>query len=121
MPMQPSAQTTISTRDSLGIVTLATEAFKRGHLEQGQVRTLHECADGFTQILSVANRYRQATGKKLRLDDLPSPRTLLAHISREDYGAALKEAATINVLMRAIIEGATLELQNSAHLPNARP
>ena len=121
MPMQPSAQTTISTRDSLGIVTLATAAFKRGQLEPGQVRTLHECADGFTQILSVANRYRLATGKKLRLDDLPSPRTLLAHISREDYGAALKEAATISVLMRAIIEGATLELQNSAHLPNARP
>ena len=65
-----------TTTDSLGIVTLASAAFKRGQLTKEEVQTISECADDFTQALSLANKYREMTGQSLKLDDLPAPTSL---------------------------------------------
>jgi hypothetical protein len=100
-----------TTTDSLGIVTLATAAFKRGRLSAEQAQAISECADDFTRVLSLANRCRQVGGRSLPLDTLPSPASLRRHLEAEDFAAALAEAATIRKHMQSLFQAAERQLR----------
>ncbi len=104
-----------TTTDSLGIVTLATAAFKRGRLTEAELHAIHDCADDFTRALSLANRYHAVTGKSLALDDIPSPIGLRASLERDDFKAALGEAAAIKAKMATFFQVAQ---QLSANPPS---
>lgn len=92
-----------STTDSLGIVTLATSAFKRGRLTEAELHAINDCADDFTRVLSLANRYHAVTGKSLPLDELPSPTGLRVSLERDDFKSALGEAAAIKAKMETFL------------------
>jgi hypothetical protein len=96
--------------DSLGIVTLATAAFKRGRLSKSDVDTINECADGFTRVLSLANRCRQ-TGKSLPLDQVPSPTGLRRHLEKEDFNSAVAEAMAIRKQLESVFQAAEQQLR----------
>ena len=96
-----------TTTDSLGIVTLATAAFKRGRLTEAELHAINDCADNFTRILSLANRHHAITGQSLPLDDIPSPSGLRSSLEREEFKAALGEAAAIKARMEAFLRMAT--------------
>lgn len=98
-----------TTTDSLGIVTLATTAFKRGRLNAEQVQAINDCADGFTRVLSLANRCRQS-GKTLPLDNLPSPAGLRRHLESEDFNSAMAEAMAIRKQLESVFEAAERQL-----------
>jgi len=99
-----------TTTDSLGIVTLTSAAFKRGQLKEAEVHQINECADNFTRVLSLANRYRAVTGKALPLDDLPTPTRLRQHVEKGDFKAALIEALEITKRMEALFESTQKQL-----------
>lgn len=88
-----------TTTDSLGIVTLATTAFKRGRLTEAELDAINDCADDFTRVLSLANRYHAVTGESLPLDQIPSPGGLRSSLERDDFKSALREAAAIKAKM----------------------
>jgi len=90
--------------DSLGIVTLATAAFKQGRLDSAQVQVINACADDFTRVLSLANKYRQVTGKSFPLDDIPSPSVLRRHLELGAFGSAMDEAAAIKKRMDSVFD-----------------
>ena len=96
--------------DSLGIVTLAMAAFKRGRLSKSEVETINDCADGFTRVLSLANRCRQ-TGKSLPLDALPSPTGLRKHLETEDFNSAVAEAMAIRQQLESVFAAAERQLR----------
>jgi len=93
-----------TTTDTLGIVTLTSAAFRRGQLKAADVHQINECADSFTRILSLANKYRAVTGKPLALDDVPSPTVLRQHVEQGNFSAALAEALQVNERMQALFE-----------------
>ena len=99
-----------TTTDSLGIVTLATAAFKRGRLTEAELHAIHDCADDFTRVLSLANRYHAVTGKSLPLDNIPSPTGLRVSLERDDFEAALREVVAIKARMEAVVQIARLRL-----------
>jgi hypothetical protein len=103
---------TTTTTDSLGIVSLATAAFKRGQLSEAQLQAINGCADDFTQVLIVANRYRELTGEPLALDSIPSPAELRRYVEAGEFGKALKEAAGIKARMAALFRAAKERLSH---------
>jgi hypothetical protein len=104
---------TVSTVDSLGIVTLATAAFKRGQISEAELGLLNECADDFTRALSLANKCREMTGTGLSLDDLPSPSELRRHIEGGGFAAALREAAVVKNKMQPLLLAARQRLSEA--------
>ena len=100
-----------TTTDSLGIITLTSAAFKRGQLKEADVHTLNDCADSFTRILSLANKYHSVTGKSLPLDDVPSPTRLRRHVEKGEFSAALAEAVEIKERMDALFQTVRLGLE----------
>ena len=100
-----------TTTDSLGIVTLTSAAFRRGQLKEADVHQINDCADAFTQILSLANKYHSVTGKSLPLDDLPTPSRLREHMERGEFDAAVTEARAINKQVQALFETVRLGLE----------
>jgi len=100
-----------TTTDSLGIVTLTSAAFRRGQLKEAEVHQINECADAFTRVLSLANKYRAVTGKSLPLDDVPTPSRLREHMERGDFNAAVAEARAINAQMQALFQTVRLGLE----------
>ncbi len=93
-----------TTTDSLGIVTLATGAFKRGRLTEAELHAINDCADDFTRVLSLANRHHATTGQSLPLDGIPSPTGLRVSLERDDFKGALAEAAAIKAKMEAFFQ-----------------
>ena len=102
---------TTTTTDSLGIVSLTSAAFKRGQLKEADVHAINDCADAFTRVLSLANKYRSVTGKGLPLDDLPTPTRLRQHMEQGNFSAALAEALQIRERMDALFQTARLGLE----------
>ena len=100
-----------TTTDSLGIVSLTSAAFRRGQLKEADVHAINDCADAFTRVLSLANKYRSVTGKTLALDDLPTPTRLRQHMEQGDFSAALAEASQIRERMDALFQSARLGLE----------
>lgn len=100
-----------TTTDSLGIVTLTSAAFRRGQLKEADVHAINDCADSFTRILSLANKYHSVTGKRLPLDDAPSPARLRQHVEKGEFSAALAEALRIKERMDALFQTARLGLE----------
>jgi hypothetical protein len=74
------------------------------------LQTIVKCADDFTRALSLANKYRELTGKSLPLDDLPSPTALRQCLERQDYSLALKEVAMIKTHMQVLLHAARQQL-----------
>ena len=95
---------TTTTTDSLGIVTLAREAFQRGQITDDELQRITGCADDFVRILSVAAKYREVTGQALSLETIPSPTALRNYVERADFGQALRETAAINKELKAVLE-----------------
>ena len=93
-----------TTTNALGIVTLTSAAFRRGQLEEADVHAINDCADSFTRILSLANKYQSVTGKSLPLDDVPSPTRLHEHVEQGNFNAALAEALQIKERMDALLQ-----------------
>jgi len=106
---QPVDHTT--TTDSLGIVSMTSSAFKRGQLKEADVHVINDCADAFTRILSLANKYRAVTGKVLPLDDVPTPTRLRQQMEQGNFSAALAEAVLIKERMDALFQTARLGLE----------
>ena len=100
-----------TTTDSLGIVTLTSAAFKRGQLKEADVQAINDCADSFTRILSLANKYHSVTGKRLPLDDVPSPTRLRQHVEKGEFSAALAEALQIKERMDPLFQMVRIGLE----------
>jgi hypothetical protein len=100
-----------TTTDSLGIVTLTSAAFRAGRLKEADLHKINDCADAFTLVLSLANKYHAVTGKNLPLDELPSPTPLRQHVEKGDFNAAVAAASAIKARMDALFETARLGLQ----------
>lgn len=100
-----------TTTDSLGIVTLTMAAFKRGQLTKDELQAINESADVFTDVLILANKYREVTGKSLSLDDVPSPAALRKLVEAGDYRGALKEAAAIKSRMAPLFQAAESQIR----------
>jgi hypothetical protein len=100
-----------TTTDSLGIVTLTMAAFKRGQISKEEVQAINECADAFTDVLILANKYREVTGQSFPLDDVPAPTTLLKLVESGDFRAALAEAAAIKARMAPLFQAAEGKLK----------
>lgn len=100
-----------TTTDSLGIVTLTSAAFRRGQLKEADAHAINDCADSFTRILSLANKYHSVTGKRLALDDAPSPTRLRQHVEKGEFSAALAEALRIKERMDALFQTARRGLE----------
>jgi hypothetical protein len=103
-----------TTTDSLGIVTLTMAAFKRGQITKEELQAINECADAFTDVLILANKYREVTGQSFPLDDVPSPATLLKLVGSGDFRGALSEAAAIKARMAPLFEAAQGKLKTKA-------
>jgi len=100
-----------TTTDSLGIVSMTSSAFKRGQLKAADVHAINDCADAFTRILSLANKYRAVTGKILPLDVVPTPTSLRQQMEQGNFSAALAEAVLIKERMDALFQTARLGLE----------
>jgi len=100
-----------TTTDSLGIVTLTMAAFKRGQLTKAELQAINECADAFTDVLILANKYREVTGQSLSLDDVPSPTLLRKLVQSGDFKGALTEAAAIKARMAPLFHAAESKLK----------
>jgi hypothetical protein len=100
-----------TTTDSLGIVTLTMAAFKRGQITKAELQAINECADAFTDVLILANKYREVTGQSFPLDDVPPPTTLLKLVQSGDFRGALSEAAAIKVRMAPLFQAAESKLR----------
>ena len=103
-----------TTTDSLGIVTLTMAAFKRGQITKAELQAINECADAFTDVLILANKYREVTGQGLSLDDVPSPTTLRKLVEAGDYRGALTEAAAIKARMAPLFQAAESSIRSKA-------
>lgn len=86
-------------------------AFKRGQLTKEELQAINECADAFTDVLILANKYREVTGQTFPLDDVPSPTTLLRLVQSGDFRGALSEAAAIKARMAPLFEVAQGKLR----------
>lgn len=103
-----------TTTDSLGIVTLAMAAFKRGQITKAELQAINACADAFTDVLILANRYREVTRESLPLDDVPSPATLRKLVESGDFRGALTEAAAATARMAPLFKAAETRLKAKA-------
>ena len=101
-----------TTTDSLGIVTLTMAAFKRGQLSKADLQAINEVADAFTDVLILANKYREVTGQSLSLDEVPSPTPLRKLVQSGDFAGALKEAAAIKARMAPLFQAAESKLKS---------
>ena len=100
-----------TTTDSLGIVTLTMAAFKRGQLAKEELQAINEVADAFTDVLILANKYREVTGQTFSLDEVPSPTALRKLVESGDYRGALAEAAAIKARMAPLFQAAESKLK----------
>lgn len=100
-----------TTTDSLGIVSATSAASRRGQLKDADVHTINDCADMFTRVLSLANKYRSVTGKSLPLDDLPTPTRLRQLVEKGEFSAALAEALQIREQMEVLFQKARVGLE----------
>jgi len=97
-----------TTTDSLGIVTLTMAAFKRGQLSKADLQAINEVADAFTDVLILANKYREVTGQSLSLDEVPSKGGApqfdlpLAFLAPGEYGIEVKVTSPTGVARQLI-------------------